>query len=339
MLSVDFSFNGFNSKLIEELALLIKEKVNQIEFSSFSIGFSFPAMLSEEEKKNIRKEFQFPLTKKLESLLSVKAVFDGSQELEILINFRNQRIYFQPKNIFIKGSYLKFKRGLPQTKYYCFKCKGRGCNFCKHKGVLAEESVEELIAKHALPLFKAEKMLFHGAGREDTDVLMLGNGRPFIIELIKPLKRSINLNFLQKKINENEKEKIKVLNLEFSSKAEINKIKHAMHSKIYEAIVCCEKKINVALLESLKGKKLGIEQRTPLRVLKRRTDKKRKHEIELISFELLSEKELKIKIKSTAGCYIKEFISSDNNRTKPSLSSLLNNSCNCKQLDVIEILE
>ena len=51
---------------------------------------------------------------------------------------------------------------------------------------MTKDSVQELIERIALPRFKCWKSKFHGAGREDIDVRMLGEGRPFILELINP---------------------------------------------------------------------------------------------------------------------------------------------------------
>ena len=53
-----------------------------------------------------------------------------------------------------------------------------------------EISVEELIAKIALKYTKSDDESFHGCGREDIDALMLGRGRPFVLELKNPKKRT-----------------------------------------------------------------------------------------------------------------------------------------------------
>jgi tRNA pseudouridine synthase 10 len=53
------------------------------------------------------------------------------------------------------------------------------------------DSVQGLISDNMLPLFGASVAYLHAAGREDIDVRMLGEGRPFIIEFENP-KRSIS---------------------------------------------------------------------------------------------------------------------------------------------------
>jgi len=55
-----------------------------------------------------------------------------------------------------------------------------------------ETSVQEEIAKPILPYFRPKDYKFHSGGREDIDVRMLGDGRPFVLELISP-RRAVNV--------------------------------------------------------------------------------------------------------------------------------------------------
>lgn len=71
--------------------------------------------------------------------------------------------------------------------------RGKGCESCNFSGKQYLISVEELISAEFINDAGAKGSKFHGAGREDIDVRMLGNGRPFILELKSPLKRSLDL--------------------------------------------------------------------------------------------------------------------------------------------------
>jgi tRNA pseudouridine synthase 10 len=244
-----------------------------------------------------------------------------------------------PKKLFVFGRYKKLKRGIPQTKWYCFKCKGKGCKKCDFKGQTIFNSVEERIARVLLSLFKAEKEKFHGSGREDKDVLMLGNGRPFVIELINP-KTTTNLKEAEKEINSQNVGEIEVKNLRFSSKKEVIELKNSTHSKKYRALVESEKPLNKEKLRKiLTLNNSVIQQFTPKRVAHRRALKTRLKKIFSISFKQLSEKEFELIIVAEHGTYIKEFISGENNRTKPSISLILNCNVKCKELDVLKILD
>ena len=64
---------------------------------------------------------------------------------------------------------------------------------------LYPESVEELTSKPLLEAAEGETTSFHASGREDIDARMLGTGRPFVIQVSEPKKRSIDLKELKQK--------------------------------------------------------------------------------------------------------------------------------------------
>lgn len=332
-----FRFRGFNERTLKSIAKAAQKKLKEFEFSRFLLGCTFQKRLSEEAKRLLKKEVQPLIVKKLEKALDAKADFDNPQ-VELLADFNQDLLFYQIKPVFISGRYKKFSRKITQTVHYCYKCKGKGCDFCNQTGILTKESVQSLVEKHAIPAFKADSAKFHGSGREDKNVKMLGSGRKFVLELVEPKNRKTNLKKLQEKINKKEGKKIEVMNLDYSSKEEVVKIKKAKNDKVYRAIIECEKKIDKKKLNSLKGKSFTVKQRTPNRVKKRRSDRVRERRVELNSLKAKSKKRLSLELKTEAGLYVKEFVSGDSGRTKPSLSSLLENECECKQLDVLKIV-
>ena len=93
--------------------------------------------------------------------------------------------------VFVEGRYRKLSRDLPQTVFFCPECKGhprrrKGCARCEGFGKLTRDSVQELIGWVLGAAFKTRKNKFHGAGREDVNVRMLGAGRPFVMEFLNP---------------------------------------------------------------------------------------------------------------------------------------------------------
>lgn len=50
----------------------------------------------------------------------------------------------------------------------------------------AESSIQEIVAKGVMEHFRSKSNKFHSGGREDLDVRMLGDGRPFVIEIENP---------------------------------------------------------------------------------------------------------------------------------------------------------
>ncbi|MCX8189772.1 MAG: tRNA pseudouridine(54/55) synthase Pus10 [Candidatus Diapherotrites archaeon] len=330
---IRFEFDGFNHELIEKLCSKISKALEEYDFSGFLVGCTFEDYLSNEGKEILRKEFQPLIVRRLEESLGKKADY-LRPDIEILINFNQDLVYFLVHSVYVKGRYKKYAK-IYQTKHYCFRCKGSGCEECKGVGTLSNESVEELISKHLIPAFDAEGAKMHGAGREDADVRMLGNGREFVMQIISPKKRSVDLKWLEAKINNCEKEKIEVFGLEYCEKDYVVHIKSKKSRKVYRAKVVCEgplEKTDIVI------GKYEIKQRTPLRVLRRRPDLVRKKKAEVRSAHIEGNS-LIIEIVADSGLYVKEFISGDNLRTKPSISEIIGTKCECVELDVIEIIE
>ena len=109
--------------------------------------------------------------------------------------------------VYLESRYRKLQRGLPQTIFYCPECKGdrrrrTNCTHCEGFGKLTKDSVQELIGRRMVPAFKAKTGKFHGAGREDRDVLMLGQGRPFVFEVVGARHLDVDLEALRLEIQE-----------------------------------------------------------------------------------------------------------------------------------------
>jgi len=332
-----YRFTGFNTKTVNEIASVIAQALKQFKFSRFLLGCTFQNSLSDEAKLLLKKEFQPVLVRAVEKALRAKADFERP-EVEILVNFNQDLVFFSVKPVFVCGRYKKFSREITQTVHYCYNCKGRGCSKCNYTGVLTKDSVQSLVEKHALPLFGASSAKFHGAGREDKDVRMLGSGRKFVLELIEPCKRRAGLKKLEREINQWEKGKIEVGNLRYCSKEAVVAIKAEKSDKLYEARVVCSKQVKKEQLSLLVGKKLLVEQRTPNRVKGRRADLVRERLAGIEKVERLSGKEFLLQVRAQSGLYIKELVSGDAGRTKPSISSLLENECECRELDVLRVI-
>ena len=104
----------------------------------------------------------------------------------MVVDTRFNSTQIDVRSLYLYGRYRKLERGIPQTRWPCKKCRGTGCEHCSNTGKMYEESVEEIVAGELMKVTEAKEHAFHGMGREDIDALMLGNGRPFVIELKKP---------------------------------------------------------------------------------------------------------------------------------------------------------
>lgn len=245
--------------------------------------------------------------------------------------------------ICLESRYRKLQRGLPQTIFYCPLCKGdkrrrRGCVQCQGFGKLTRESVQELIGRRAVPAFAARSGRFHGAGREDRDVLMLGRGRPFVFELVGARRTDVDLEALRQEICERAEGAIELAPLMPCARPRIAFWKQSQFDKVYRA--------EVALLQPPTGEALAaaaafrgtILQRTPQRVQHRRADLDRQRQVQVLGLLPLAPDRLELRVLCEHGTYVKEWISGDEGRTSPALGDLLAVGCRCDLLDVLEIM-
>ncbi|NYT14264.1 MAG: tRNA pseudouridine(54/55) synthase Pus10, partial [Candidatus Methanofastidiosa archaeon] len=167
--------------------------------------------------------------------------------------------------------------------------------------------------------------------------LMLGNGRPFVLEIKSPKIRNIDLQKLEKEVNQQNEGRVKISDLCFVEKEVVEKIKNTHLRKTYLA------EIDACLTEEEKRKieeffvDRDIYQETPNRVVHRRADKTRIRKV----YKVRTSKEncSSLEIYCDGGLYIKELISGDEERTNPSIAELLGKNIKCVLLNVISIEE
>ncbi|RMH02393.1 MAG: hypothetical protein D6702_08905 [Planctomycetota bacterium] len=247
-----------------------------------------------------------------------------------------------PVKVLFEGRYRKLVRDLPQTVFYCPQCKGRGCARCEGYGKLTRDSVQELIARVAMPRLKARRNKFHGAGREDLDVRMLGRGRPFVFEALKCKRPMIDLEELAAEVNRRAAGRIEIFDLRFTDRKRVAEIKETRCPKEYGALVeLVEARpaaaIGARFAELRDRGRIPIVQETPARVAHRRAVRDRERWLEIVSAEA-EDGRWRVVIRTAHGTYVKEAISGDEGRTRPSLAELLGVGCRCVELDVLEIL-
>lgn len=248
----------------------------------------------------------------------------------------------QPVRVLFEGRYRKLVRDLPQTVFFCPQCKGRGCERCEGFGKLTRDSVQELIARVAMPRFKGRRNKFHGAGREDVDVRMLGEGRPFVFEVLKARRPVVDLAELEQEINRRAEGRVEVRGLRYCGRRRVVEIKEARCPKEYVARIRFAAPVDAAdmarrMAELHARGRIAIGQNTPARVAHRRADLERERWIELRHCERAGDDWL-VTLRSAHGTYIKEAISGEGGRTRPALSELLGAPCSCVELDVAAIL-
>jgi len=334
---------------ILHFADLLTESLKEYEYNTFLVGSKVEEDILQREDElfkstgseyfeSIKNELNREIGKILEKNLEQEVDFNNP-DIMAVIDTAFDVVNLQIVSLYIYGRYKKFRRGIPQTRWFCKICQGKGCKKCNYTGKLYGASVEELIAKRFLELTKGEDESFHGCGREDVDVRMLGNGRPFILEIKNPMTRSLDLSKLEKEINSLNKEIIEVNNLHFSNKNEVAKLKDLGPKKIYRVVLKGEGPLNNEKLKkvalSLHGAKIG--QFTPSRVAHRRANMVREKHIYNCRIESVDGAMATLTLEAESGTYIKELVSGDDGRTKPNISEMIGVPCKVTELDVIEI--
>ncbi|KAH7820122.1 putative tRNA pseudouridine [Monocercomonoides exilis] len=203
--------------------------------------------------------------------------------------------------------------------------------------------VQDEIGEDIVKLFRGEKSLFHSAGREDVDVRMLGNGRPFVIEVINPkcpLRTQDELKSVEDEIN-HKKDVIQIRNLHIVSKDEFQHLKEGENQKrkVYSAVVWTEAPQTPERLRQLidTTEDVLVKQLTPLRVLHRRSLAEREKVIHSMKTFFISPHYFILHLETSAGTYVKEFVHGDMGRTQPNIGGLLSCDADILQLDVLEL--
>lgn len=253
------------------------------------------------------------------------------------------------RSIFVGGRYTKMSRKISQTPWLI-----NGVN----KNV---QSVQDSICNILKDQTKCKEIKFGSSGREDVDVRMQLEGRPFSLELVNSKTAqslSKQLQKLREKINQSSEHVKIVSDLKILTKEDLQKLKEGeiCKSKEYRALCVFQNsspKNDIIHRINTLGK-LKIVQKTPVRVLHRRPFKLRERYIhavrarnptirELETYSKLTkyDKEsvdfLILDVKTEAGTYVKEFVHGDFGRTVPNLSQILSLEIDIIALDVMKI--
>jgi tRNA pseudouridine synthase 10 len=332
----------------EKLAKLALRKVRGYQFDKFLVGAKIPEEVVEMED-SLRAAYEIgwgeaikgEFTREIGKIISKKTgknVEYKNPEVSITVSPFEGAVNFHVNPIFIEGRYRKVISGIPQTRWLCRKCKGKGCELCNGTGKKYPESVQEIIAEPILKISGGTDTNFHGGGREDIDARVLGSGRPFVLEVKYPKKRTFNLEKIVDAINRSGK--VEVDELIFVDREAVRRVKeNEGKEKIYRTVVESEKRVTKKELEALEKVFTGvtIQQSTPLRVLHRRADKVRIKNVYAVKAKRLSPKRFELTLRCQGGLYVKELVSGDEGRTTPNIADFLKIKVKCISLCVLDI--
>ncbi|NLL94710.1 MAG: tRNA pseudouridine(54/55) synthase Pus10 [Thermoplasmatales archaeon] len=332
---------------VSRFAEAVAEALGDVESDDFLVGCRMdPVLLEKEEEivasvklkdhESIKTELNREIGKAAGPLVGRPANFKTPQAVA-LVDARFGEVSLDLAPVFIEGRYCKLSREIPQTIWPCRACRGKGCGRCGGTGKMYRTSVQEIIGDVALEMCRGTAHAFHGMGREDIDALMLGDGRPFVLEISQPRTRGIDLGELAARANSGGLASFN--SLAFCDRARVREVKAADPPKTYRALVRADGKLNKERVNdvAISFRDVTLDQRTPGRVEHRRADLVRKRKIHWARAEPLGEDTFELTLQTESGTYVKEFVSGDGGRTRPNLSDALGVPCRVEALDVLAI--
>ena len=367
----------------------VVDAADDYDFETYQVGTRTPPLLDENDRllreeagldpdagESFKSAFNREVGKRFGQATGAEVDFDRPDVLALL-NLERGDVDIQVNPAFVYGRYRKLERDVPQTEWPCRECGGSGkqlgedgeedCEYCEGSGYMYPTSVEQEVAPRVRDAMGGEEALFHGAGREDVDALMLGTGRPFVVEVKRPHDRSPDVEALEAEINEAAGGRVEVEGLRLATYEMVERVKELDASKRYRAYVAIEAPIDDAAfadaLADLDGE--TVEQYTPERVDHRRASTTRTRTVYGIDGELHDpvdgdDEELSseaviasryddevdraaiertgvVEIHGEGGLYVKELLSGDEGRTEPSLAGLLDADVTVTALDVLAV--
>lgn len=188
----------------EALGEVASREARRYQFKTFAVGVSMPSGVQEREdevradlklkgKEGVKAQAARMVAKKVESKLR-KKVDKMKPDLTMLVDFGTETATATTRPLHYYARYTK-PSGISQRRTICGHCGGRGCDVCKGTGFEQSPSVEDLLRRKFSSLTGSERMTFTWIGSEDAQSRVFPPGRPFVVEIKSPVKRSLLKKF------------------------------------------------------------------------------------------------------------------------------------------------
>ncbi len=333
----------------DALARLVVKKLEFWEYDTFLIGSKVdPEVQAREESlwtelgltqpEAIKSEVNREVGKRVSDLVGREASLESPDVLAV-VDTSFDHVDLQVNPLFVRGRYRKLVRGIPQTRWPCNRCRGKGCAKCGGTGKMYATSVEEVLATEVMRESGGTGHALHGMGREDVDARMLGTGRPFVLEIKEPRKRHLDLAAARDRVNASGQ--VGVDGFRPATRKDVVAVKSDRADKTYRVLVRFATPVDEAKLKKdltiLEAQ--PIAQRTPTRVVHRRADTTRHRFVRRAEVLSTDGTVAELRVTAEAGAYIKELVHGDRGRTKPSLADQLGVACEVLELDVVDIAD
>src|SRR3989454_7648326 len=310
------------------LADLVARKLEPWEFDTFRIGSKVdPEIAAREEslwtqlgltgpeplKAEVKREVGKRVSERIRKEPDV-----ARPDIVGVLDTVFDHVDLQVNPLYLRGRYRKLVRGVPQTRWPCRRCMGKGCARCGGAGKMYPTSVEEIIANEVLRESGGTGHALHGMGREDVDARMLGRGRPFIIEIKEPRRRHFDLEGAIAGINASGV--VEVDGLAPARGTDVVPLKEDRAAKTYRVLLRMAPPVEEAKLKSTLPVLVAepIAQRTPERVVHRRADTTRHRRLLAAEVVGVDGDRAELRVTAEAGAYVKGWVHGDPGGPTPS---------------------
>src|SRR2546427_61621 len=159
----------------DDLAVLVARKLDPWEFETFRIGSKIDFELAAREEslwaelaltgpEPIKAEVNREVGKRVSDLVRKEAALD-SPDVVAVVDTGFDHVDLQVNPLYLRGRYRKLSRGVPQTRWPCRRCRGKGCPRCGGTGKMYPTSGEEAKLKGTLPALVGEPIAQRTPGR------------------------------------------------------------------------------------------------------------------------------------------------------------------------------
>src|SRR5207249_7625782 len=195
----------------DALSDLVVRRLEPWEFDLFAIGSKIDSEVAAREEslwaelalggpEPLKAEVNREIGKRVSDRLGKEPDL-AHPDIVAIVDTAFDHVDVQVNSLYLRGRYRKLVRGIPQTRWPCRRCGGKGCEHCGGKGKMYETSVEEIVAAPVMAQTGGSGHALHGMGREDVDARMLGRGRPFIVGIKEPVRRTVDLTAVEAAVN------------------------------------------------------------------------------------------------------------------------------------------
>jgi tRNA pseudouridine synthase 10 len=339
-------WRGRAREVVEQAAESARREVGGLEAASFRIATTPIVELEERPALHdrVRAVLRVELRHALEAAWPQRR-FEPDEPDVIVEVLAHGEVRLEPQAAFVAGRYRKLSREMSQTALHCRRCRGRGrrrgepCDACGGSGRAVAEAVEDFVVPAIVAALHGEEGSFHGSGREDVDVRMLGDGRPFVVSVQRSRRRSFAPEAIAEQVRARSGGSVEVAALRLVDRAQRKRITTEHGVKTYRVVV---EPVGDARLPDDAAARVAalsgtvLEQRNPKRV-PRRADVLRRRTVRHVAVEEAASARLVARVVTDPGLYVKELVSGDEGRTRPSIADAVGVPVTCTALDVLGV--